>query len=65
MDNCFPAGLLFYPEPGASRCYTHTVSPAKCLITMSKVKVKVKVNFTLAQTTKAQWWGRGTSLLFF
>jgi len=63
MDNCFPAGLHFYPEPGASRCYTHTAPPAKSLITMSKVRVKVKVNVTLAQTT--QGWSRGIAPLFF
>jgi len=36
MDNCFPAGLLFYPEPAATRCYTLTAPPAKSLITIRK-----------------------------
>jgi hypothetical protein len=30
----------------------------------TKVKVKVKVKFTLEQATKAQRWSRGVALLF-
>ena len=36
----------------------------KCRTVYYKVKVKVKVKFTLEQATKAQRWSRGIALLF-
>ena len=52
-------------RPASSQHYWDTAQKALNLTTeMAKVKVKIKVKFTLEQATKALRWSRGIALLF-